>query len=175
MSDRRRPGNISNPARIREPDPPPTRNPSYAIIHVMTTPLALAIVVVLGALASLFVWLYLRTAPRENTDKWPVTEATIHSVNKVIGSGRDSYPFDVGDFSYVVDDENYSGRATISRTFTTGDSQPKDLVDKKFQVRYNPRKPDKFDLSQADVGGFLLEPYDDFLMNDIGPTNILDN
>ena len=67
------------------------------------------------------------------------------------------------------------GERRYPRTFTTGDSQPKDLVDKKFQVRYNPRKPDKFDLSQADVGGFLLEPYDDFLMNDIGPTNILDN
>jgi len=116
-----------------------------------------------------------RPAPQENTDNWPITEATTQSVNKVIGSGRGSYPFDVGDFSYVVNDEYYSGRATISRSFSTGDSQPRDLVDKKFQVRYNPRKPDKYDLSQSDAGGFLLDPYDDFLMHDIGPTDIVDN
>jgi hypothetical protein len=141
----------------------------------MTAPLAIAVVVVLGALVSLVVWLHRRAAPQEDTDNWPMTEATIQSVNKVIGSGRGSYPFEVGDFSYVVNDEYYSGRATISRSFSTGDSQPRDLVNKKFQVRYDPRKPDKYDLSEADVGGFLLDPYDDFLMHDIGPTNIVDD
>lgn len=140
----------------------------------MTTPLALAVVVVLGALASLVVWHYRRAEPQdENTDTWPETEATIQSVNKVIGSGRGSYPLDVGDFSYVVNGDYYSGRATISRSFSAGNSQPRDLVDKKFQVRFNPREPDKYDLSQSDVGGFLLDQYDDFLMHDIGPTDIV--
>ena len=147
----------------------------YAIIPDMTMPLALAVVVVFGAVASLVVWLRRRAAPQENTDSWPVTEATIQSVNKVIGSGRGSYPIDVADFSYVVKDEYYSGRATISRSFSTGDSRSRDLVDKKFQVRYNPRKPDKYDLSQAEAGGFLLDPYDDFLMHDMGPADIVDN
>ena len=141
----------------------------------MTTPLALTFVIVLGALASLVVWLYRRAATKENSDNWAVTEATIQSVDRVNGSGRGSYPFDVGDFSYVVNNEYYSGRATISRSFSTDNSQPKDLVSKKFQVRYNPCKPDKYDLSQAEVGGFLLDPYDDFLMHDIGPTGIFDH
>jgi hypothetical protein len=138
----------------------------------MTTPLMLAVVVVFGALVSLVVWLYRRSTPKENTDNWPVSEATIQSVGKVIGTGKGSYPFDVGDFTYVVNDEYYSGRARISRSFSTGDSQPKNLVNKKFQVRYNPRKPNKYDVSQAAVEGFLLDPYDDFLMQDIDDTGI---
>jgi hypothetical protein len=105
-------------------------------------------------------------------DNWPVTEATIQSVGRVIDSGRRGEPFYVGDFSYVVNDEYYSGRATMSRTFTTGNSQPKDLVNKKIQVRFNPLKPDKYDLSQSDAGGFLLDPYDDFLMHDIDDIGI---
>jgi Protein of unknown function (DUF3592) len=120
-----------------------------------------------GAVAILVLWLVRRSSPEDNPTDWPVTEATIQSVGKVIGSGRGSYPLDVGDFSYVVKDEYYSGRAMISRSFSTGDSQPRDLINKKFQVRYDPRKPEKFDLSQSDVAGFLLDPYDDFLMHDI--------
>jgi len=78
---------------------------------------------------------------------------------------------DVADFSYVVNEDYYSGVATISRSFSTGDSKLSELVDKKFQVRYDPRKPDKFDLSQADTGGFLLDTYDDS-GTDIGPIDL---
>ncbi|HEY1649286.1 MAG TPA: DUF3592 domain-containing protein [Terracidiphilus sp.] len=134
----------------------------------MFSSVVLVVLFILGALAALAIWLVWQNARREKTESWPETEATIQSVGKVIGSGRGSYPLDVGDFSYVVNGEYYSGRATISRSFSTGDVQPGDLVDKKFQVRYNPLKPDKYDVSQADVGGFLLDPYDDFLMHDIG-------
>ena len=141
----------------------------------MTIPLILAVIIAVGALALLAIWLYRRAMPKENTDSWPVTEATIQSVGKVIATGRGSYPLDVGDFYYVVNGEYYSGRARISRSFSTGDSQPKDLVNKNFQVRYDPRKPDKYDVSQADAEGFLLDPYDDFLMHDMDDTRIWDN
>lgn len=120
-----------------------------------------------GAVGVFVLWRIRRPTPADNPANWPKTEATIQSAGKVIGSGRGSYPLDVGDFSYVVNDEYYSGRAMISRSFSTGDSQPRDLVNKKFQMRYNPRKPERFDLSESDVEGFLLEPYDDFLMQDI--------
>lgn len=141
----------------------------------MTTPLAIAVAVFLGALVWLGVWFYRRAASEENTDNWLTTEATIQSVGKAIGEGKNSCPVDVGDFSYVVDGEYYSGRATISRAFSAGDGRPKDLVNRNFQLRYDPRKPDKFDLSVADVDGFMLYPYDDFLMQDIGMTDIFDN
>lgn len=141
----------------------------------MTTPWALAAIIALVALASLvvrLVWLSRRDAPTEKPDNWPVTEATIQSVGKVIGSGRSSCPLDVGDFSYVVNEDYYSGRATISPSFSTHDRQPADLVNKKFQLRYNPRKPDKYDLSESDVESFLLDRYDDFLMHDIDSADI---
>jgi len=141
----------------------------------MTAPRILAVATVLGALASIAVWLTRRAAPREKTDNWPVAQATIQSVGKAIGNGRGSYPLDVGDFTYVVNDEYYSGRVRISRSFSTGDSQPKDLINKKFQVRYNPRKPDQYDIREADAGGFLLDPYDDFLMHDIVDTGMWDS
>ncbi|HVZ82413.1 MAG TPA: DUF3592 domain-containing protein [Terracidiphilus sp.] len=141
----------------------------------MTTLLVLAVLIILGTLTSLVVWFYRRATPKKNTDNWSMTEATIQSVGKVIGTGRGSYPLDVGDFTYVVNDEYYSGRAQISRSFSTGDSQPKDLVNKKFQVRYDPRKPDKYDVSQAEIADFLLDPYDDFLMHDIDDTGIWNN
>jgi hypothetical protein len=120
-----------------------------------------------GAVGSLALWYVRRRSPADNPATWLQAEATIQSVGKVISRGRGSYPLDVGDFSYVVNDEYYSGRAQISRSFSTGEGQPKDLVNKKFQVRYDPRKPDKYDVSEAEVGGFLLDPYDDFLMQDI--------
>ena len=126
------------------------------------------VLVILGGLGALVIAVVWKAKRPEKTESWPETEATIQFVGKVIGSGRGSYPLDVGDFSYVVDGEYYSGRAMISRSFSTGDVQPGNLVDKKFKVRYNPREPDKYDVSQADVGSFLLDPYDDFLMHDMG-------
>lgn len=127
----------------------------------------LLVLCLLGALGVLVVWLVRRNAHSIEPQTWSFTEATIQSLSKVIGSGRGSEPLDVGDFSYVVNEEYYSGRAMISSSFSTGDSQPRDLVGKKFQVRYDPRNPDKYDVSQSDVEGFLLDPYDDFLMHDI--------
>ena len=133
----------------------------------MFSSLGIAVLLALAALAALVVWLVRRNAHSTDAEAWPTTEATIQSVGKVIGRGRGSYPVDVGDFSYVVNDEYYSGRAMISRSFSTHQAQPKDLIDKRFQVRYDPRKPEKYDASQSEVGGFLLDQYDGFLMQDI--------
>ena len=140
-----------------------------AMIETMNSPAETFILVIsiLVALAAGAAWIVRRPTHAKITEPWLETEATIQSVGKVIGSGRGSYPLDVGDFSYVVNDEYYSGRARISRSFSTHDALPKDLINQKFQVRYNPGKPEKYDVAQAEVGGFLLDPYDDFLMHDI--------
>ncbi|HEV2395329.1 MAG TPA: DUF3592 domain-containing protein [Candidatus Sulfotelmatobacter sp.] len=105
---------------------------------------------------------------------WPTTEATIQSVGAVaVSTGRSSYTLVVGDFSYIVNDDYYSGRVTISRSFSTGDRSPKELVDQKLQVRYNPGKPGKYFVPQAEIAGFLLDPYDEGLGGtDIGPTDL---
>ncbi len=113
-----------------------------------------------GGVGVFVLWRVRRPTPADNPANWPETEATIQTVGRAIGSGRGSYPIDVCDFTYIVNEEYQSGRAMLSRSFTTGDRDPKEMRDKKFKVRFDPRKPERFDLSESDVEGFLLEPYD---------------
>jgi hypothetical protein len=105
----------------------------------------------------------------EKASNWPGTEGTIQSVGKVTGR---NYSVDVGNFSYKVDDEYYSGRLTISSSFSTSEHSPRDLINQKIQVLYNPRKPDKFFFPQAELGGYRLEPYYEPFGRDIGPIDL---
>lgn len=92
---------------------------------------------------------------------WPSTEGTIQTMRVVyVPSGRATRPLDVGDFSYTVSDEYYSGTLAASSSFSTDHAAPRDLVNQKIQVRYNPRKPEQFSVPQQEIGGFLLDPYD---------------
>ena len=95
----------------------------------------------------------------EGAAEWPATEATIQSVQEASVDSR--YPVNVGDFTYIVNDDYFSGKLRISSSFSTHGASPKDLIDQKIQVRYNPRKPQKYLVPQAEVAGFLLDPYDD--------------
>lgn len=127
----------------------------------------------LWALVVVVVSFVRRPVRAEKAANWPVAEGTIQSVGRVVvDAGRQSYSVDVGDFSYIVNDEYYSGRLTISRSFSTHDRLPKDLVGQKMQVRYDPRKPEKFSVPQAELGGFLLDPYDEPFGKDVGPIDL---
>lgn len=112
------------------------------------------------ALIGLVSWLVWRSTRQDNTKQWPVTEGTIQTVRKVVFGGQNNPPLDVGDFSYIVNDEYYSGTLMISRSFSSHQAVPRDLIDQKIQVRYNPHKPEKYSVPQAELGGFLLDPYD---------------
>lgn len=91
---------------------------------------------------------------------WPLSEAMIQSVSRVVvKAGRSSYPLDVGDFSYNISDEYYSGRLTISSSNSTRDTAPRVLVNQKIQVRYDPRKPENYLVPQQKVEDFVLGPY----------------
>ena len=104
---------------------------------------------------------------------WPETEGTIQSVNQVrVGRGRGSTTIDVGDFSYKVDDEFHSGRATISRGFSTGDGSPKELVNQKVRVRYDSQKPERFSFPEQQVGEFLLTPFVEINATDVDPIDL---
>lgn len=133
----------------------------------------LIVLIALWALAGLVVLVVRRPVSPEKAANWPVTEGTIQSVGRVVvNTGRSSYSIDIGDFSYIVNNEYYSGRLTISHSFSTHDRSPKDLIDQKIQVRYNPRKPEKYSVPQAEVGGFLLDPYDEPFGEDVGPIDL---
>lgn len=104
---------------------------------------------------------------------WPETEGTIQGVYRVVvNAGRSSYFLDVGDFSYKINDEFYSGRATISRGFSTNDRSPKELVDHKVRVLYDPQKPETFSFPKQEVQGFLLNPYAEINATDVDPIDL---
>jgi hypothetical protein len=104
---------------------------------------------------------------------WPETQGTIQNVRQVIiDAGRGNRTVDVGDFSYKVNEEFYSGRAMISREFSTGDGSPKALVDQKVRVLYDPQKPERFSFSPQQVGGFLLNPYVEVNATDVDPIDL---
>jgi hypothetical protein len=127
----------------------------------------------LYVLAVLVVRFVRRPVRAERAASWPVTEGTIQSVGRVVvEEGRSSYSVDVGDFSYSVNHEYYSGRLTISRSFSTHDASPKDLIAQKIQVRYNQRKPEQYSVPQTELGGFLLDPYDEPFGKDVGPIDL---
>jgi hypothetical protein len=125
---------------------------------VMNWPLFGIVFFAVGAVAVFALWLVRRLHP-ENAAAWPVTEAKIQSLATVSG-GRGNQPLDVGNFSYVVNDDYYAGIVRISRSFSTHGASPKDLIDKNIQVRYNPKKPEKYSVVEDEVGGFLIDQYD---------------
>jgi hypothetical protein len=125
-------------------------------------PLSVGIFVlfVILALATLVVWLARAARRADEAANWPISEGTIQSVGKVvINSGRSAVTVDVGDFSYVVNNEYYSGRLRISNSFSNLDGQPRNLIHQRVQVQYDPQEPDKFSVPQQEVGGFLLDSY----------------
>jgi hypothetical protein len=144
----------------------------------MNWPLFGVVFFTVGAAAVFVLWLVRRPTPADNPANWPETEATIQSVGKVaVNVGRYSYQVDVGDFSYTVNDEYYSGRLTLSRPNDgrlavcnpfSSESSPRDLINLKIQVRFNPRKPEKYSVPPAELAGFLLDPYDEPAGQDIG-------
>jgi hypothetical protein len=138
----------------------------------MLRPLGFFFLLALGAIAAPALSLWRRAHPNK-AEAGLVAEGTIQSVSKVlVRAGRYSHSVDVGDFSYIVNDEYYSGRLTISRSFSTHDASLEDLVNQKIQVRYDPQKPESYYVPQQELGGFLLDPYDEPNASDIGPIGL---
>jgi hypothetical protein len=118
------------------------------------------VLLTLCALAATVVAL-VRRRIRAGAADWPVTEGTIQTVSPAPNRYEqiaDSHH--VGDFSYTVNDDYYSGRVMISRAFSTHDHSANELVNQKIQVRYNPRKPERFSVPPQEVGDFLVDPWD---------------
>jgi|SRR5580658_4509540 hypothetical protein len=139
----------------------------------MSSASGLIILLTLCALAGFVVWLVRRPVRPEEAANWPVIEGTIQSVTRVpVKTAERSDLLHVGDFSYTVNNDYYSGRVSISRSFSTHDHSPKDLIDQKIQVHYNPQKPEKFLIPQQELGSFLLDPYDEAFGSDIGSVDL---
>ena len=125
----------------------------------MSPALGLFVVVAALLLAGVAVFIARKPVSAKKAANWPVAEATIQTVRIAYYGRNTGNPIYVGDFSYNVGGEYYSGTLAISSSFSTGHAATEDLVNQRIQVRYNPRKPDQFSVPQQEAEGFLLDPY----------------
>jgi hypothetical protein len=133
----------------------------------------LAILVAFVAFTALVVWLAGRSNRRNESANWPVTDGTIQSVGQVtVSGGKASYTVDVGDFSYQINDEFYSGRVRLTPSSSNEDRAPRVLIHQKIQIRYDANKPEKNSVDKQEVEGFFLDGWDEDLGSDLGPIDL---
>lgn len=81
---------------------------------------------------------------RESVD-WPIVEAAIQSGSlELLADGRRQFERPCFIFSYVVDEEYYSGSFGLEVEGEAADSLIKVLIDRKLPVCYEPSKPSTF-------------------------------
>jgi hypothetical protein len=131
----------------------------------------IAFLCLLASYAIYAIWNHLRS---KKSEQWPVTDGTIQSVNtEIIREGRGSTELPVCDFSYCVDGEYYSGRLSISRTSAPDDYSPRNLINQKIHLRYDPKKPAKCFVPPVDLDGFHpARNYPSPFESDVEPTSL---
>ena len=135
--------------------------------------MGLIILCALVALAALVVWLVWQSGRPNKAASWPVAEGIIQSVGTVVVSaGKGSYKVDVGDFSYAVNNEYYSGRLRISSSYSADDRAPRALIHQKIQVRYDPQKPEEYSVNQQEFEGFVLNSWYENFGTDVNPIDL---
>jgi hypothetical protein len=140
---------------------------------VMFSTVGFAILSAFVAFTALVVWLAGRSNRRNESANWPATEGTIQSVGQVtVSGGKTSYTVDVGDFSYQVNDEFYSGRVRLTASSSTEDRAPRVLIHQKIQVRYDEKNPEKNSVDKQEVEGFFLDGWNENLGADTGPIDL---
>ena len=130
------------------------------------------IVFALGALAALVIWLIWQMQRPNKAEAWPMAKGTIQSVCEVVVHAGNSYSVDVGDFSYEVNNEYFSGRLTISSSLPDGDRSPRGLIHQEIHVHYDPQRPERFSVPPQEVGGFHLGPYSAPNASNIDPIDL---
>jgi hypothetical protein len=99
----------------------------------------------IGIVLLICAWYWRQFRRLRTARAWPTTEATIQSGDmEVVAAGRggeDRAP--VFAFSYRVAGEYYSGRFSIVYS-ADNDALIQEMVNKKFQVHYNPAKPEAY-------------------------------
>lgn len=118
----------------------------------------------LGALAAALLYRfgrpYLAKRRTRNAADWPDTEATVQSgkmeLVERVGHFVSRVPF--FDFSYVVDNEYYSGRFGLRVDEDRGDTLIREWVGTKVTVRYDPSRPSVFSVpEELPVDGFRVD------------------
>jgi hypothetical protein len=99
-----------------------------------------------------WLWQYMRI---QKTRGWPNTEATIQSADVEVASTyrRGVLRLPVCSFSYRVNGEYYSGRFTVVTNLDENESLVKRMIDRKFVVQYDPRRPSVYFIPDRRIDG----------------------
>ena len=102
--------------------------------------------------AGWWLWQYLRI---QKARGWPSTEATIQSADVEVASTyrHGVLRLPVCSFSYIVNGEYYSGRFTVLANLGESESLVERMIDRKFSVRYNPRRPSVYFIPDGRIDG----------------------
>jgi len=119
----------------------------------------LSVVIVAAALLYRFGRLYIFKQKTADTSDWPKTEATIQSAAmelvERVGHLREELPFFT--FSYVVDQEYYSGRFGLRVAEDRARVLMRDWINTKITVQYDSKKPSVFSLpDEVSVDGYRV-------------------
>jgi hypothetical protein len=119
----------------------------------------LLLIVVVAALLYRFGRPYVIRRRLKDAVDWPETDATIQSGDmelvERVGHLRERLPFFA--FSYLVDNEYYSGRFGLRVPEDRASTLMKERVNTKITVRYDPKRPSVFSLpDEVAVDGFRV-------------------
>jgi hypothetical protein len=96
----------------------------------------------------------------KRTKSWPKTWATIHSADMEVMEldSKTDIMLPCFTFSYVVADKEYSGRFSL---FTNGEEEgesvAQQMVERKFEIRYNPKRPSTWYIPDKKMAGYEIE------------------
>jgi hypothetical protein len=94
------------------------------------------------------------------TKYWPKIGATIHSADMQVMEldSKTDIMLPCFTFSYVVADKEYSGRFSL---FTNGEEEGESvaekMIERKFELRYNPKRPSTWYIPDKKMDGYEVE------------------
>ncbi|MGA9062904.1 MAG: hypothetical protein WB341_14720 [Terracidiphilus sp.] len=90
----------------------------------------------------------------EEALNWPTTEATVQTAAvERVGGGRYAPDLPVFAFSYVVEEEYYSGRFALDAKGDRADDLVKEMIDRKLAVCYDPKRPSTWFIPDESIEG----------------------
>jgi hypothetical protein len=125
----------------------------------------LAVLAVVAALAYRFGRPYMAERRTRNSPEWPEAVATIQSAKMELveraGHLRKSVPF--FEFSYVVENDYYSGRFGVRVDEARANALIREWLDTKFTVQYDPKRPSRFSVpDEMSIDGFRVATVREF-------------
>jgi hypothetical protein len=103
---------------------------------------------------------FLQVMLLKRTKFWPKIWATIHSANIEVMEldSKTDIMLPCFTFSYVVADKEYSGRFSL---FTNGEEEGQSvaekMIERKFELRYNPKRPSTWYIPDKKIDGYEVE------------------